>query len=520
MFHRLWSRLCFLWSGCRRTTRFCLAVFCLLLIKALLLSGSFLVSPKKEAEKPNRHTLWSIHETETSGSEKETSQAVSSQADSSSDAGGVSNPVLSYQTKRPRIRVLITGANARKIHTDIRFTASAPFQITFAGGSSRFEAGEPVSIRDFFQQKKIQTGQLSLLDDSEGFLFTDLKQGTSACYPGSFSVFQAKDGYYLIHSVPIETYLPGVVSSEMPDRFGLEALKAQAVCARSYAYAALEQCHQAKTKAGTISWHVEDSTSDQVYLSSVVKEKARTACQETADQVIGIQEQIQKPHYYSTSWGQRADGGVFSNKGSVVVKAFAAKKTSRKQTEAANRSFLQQFQAFEIPADTRKLPFSAKGQETTDTVLDQKSPWFRWSCTLSAGQFSRNGLQDIAVTDRGKGGYAKELELSYQDGSIQRISGSSAIRHFLGNTEMVYRLWDESQRSGLSILPSAFFYLEKKDSDSAEPVFSLHGGGYGHGCGMSQYGAAELADRGASCQQILHYYFPSMTVYTLQFPAS
>ena len=63
-----------------------------------------------------------------------------------------------------------------------------------------------------------------------------------------------------MNSVPFETYLTAVVPSEMPSTYEKEALKAQAVCARSYAYIQLMRADLAAFGA-----HINDSTSYQVY---------------------------------------------------------------------------------------------------------------------------------------------------------------------------------------------------------------------------------------------------------------
>ena len=62
------------------------------------------------------------------------------------------------------------------------------------------------------------------------------RKGIPAIYHGAFEVVQRADykGFYLVNLVEVEEYLKGVVPNEMPVRFGLEALKAQAVAARNY----------------------------------------------------------------------------------------------------------------------------------------------------------------------------------------------------------------------------------------------------------------------------------------------
>ena len=56
---------------------------------------------------------------------------------------------------------------------------------------------------------------------------------------------------------------------------------------------------------------------------------------------------------------------------------------------------------------------------------------------------------------------------------------------------------------GLRLLPSAYFYIDKNENHG----WDIFGGGYGHGEGMSQYGAAAMAADGADYQSILAYYY-------------
>ena len=63
-------------------------------------------------------------------------------------------------------------------------------------------------------------------------------------------------------------------------------------------------------------------------------------------------------------------------------------------------------------------------------------------------------------------------------------------------------------QTNITMLPSAFFTIEKEKGQS----YVLYGGGYGHGIGMSQYGADGMASRGSTYKEILEYYFPGITL--------
>ena len=73
-------------------------------------------------------------------------------------------------------------------------------------------------------------------------------------YRGSLELEKQQDGIVVINEVLLEEYLYAVVPSEMPSSYPLEALKAQAVCARTYAYA--KMLHAGLPADGA---HVDDS---------------------------------------------------------------------------------------------------------------------------------------------------------------------------------------------------------------------------------------------------------------------
>jgi stage II sporulation protein D len=66
---------------------------------------------------------------------------------------------------------------------------------------------------------------------------------------------------------------------------------------------------------------------------------------------------------------------------------------------------------------------------------------------------------------------------------------------------------DESEVENLSLLPSAFFTIDKNDKDGKLSSITLIGGGYGHGVGMSQNGVKALADSGKKYEDIVEYFY-------------
>ena len=84
-------------------------------------------------------------------------------------------------------------------------------------------------------------------------------QGTPS-YRGKLELVKGEEGILVINEVLLEEYLYAVVPSEMPSSYPLEALKSQAICARTYAYD--KMCHAGLARYGA---HVDDSSAFQVY---------------------------------------------------------------------------------------------------------------------------------------------------------------------------------------------------------------------------------------------------------------
>ena len=91
----------------------------------------------------------------------------------------------------------------------------------------------------------------------------------------------------------------------------------------------------------------------------------------------------------------------------------------------------------------------------------------------------------------------------YGKQSSVTIEGQMEIRELLCSPDVVIRKQDGSETSGFDLLPSAYFYI----TQDKEGNYQLHGGGYGHGIGMSQNGANDLAEAGYGYEEILSHYY-------------
>ena len=280
----------------------------------------------------------------------------------------------------------------------------------------------------------------------------------------------------MVNELPLENYLCKVVPSEMPASYQKEALKAQAICARSYAYRQIMDYAYPEYQA-----HVNDSTDYQVYNNSASQQAATEAVQETAGKVLKYNGNIITAYYYSTSCGKTTTMAAWGTK------------------EKAENAYLQSVEVKDQTGD-----------------YERNLPWYRWEADIDQNTLSKmiaentkkniGTVQSLEVTKSGPGGAALQIKVSGDLGTVV-VATENKIRRALGGSGYEIKKQDGTDVKGSRLLPSAFFKVEKKGN-----TFKIKGGGYGHGIGMSQNGANEMAKKGKNYQQILQMFYPGTTI--------
>ena len=254
----------------------------------------------------------------------------------------------------------------------------------------------------------------------------------------------------VIDEVPIEEYVVGVVSGEMPIEFELEALKAQAVAARSYVMIQIERNINNE-------YDVVDSVTNQVYLD---KSNLITAWKESyTDNINKV-----KMAVLSTK------GEYISYNGKVAEALFFS--TSPGKTENSEDIF------------TNKVSYL----RSVDSHWDEISPVYTSNTTYTLSEFYN--LLDLDYNE------ALNIELleTTSTGRIKKIKINN--KEFTGNYIC----------SKLS-LRSTYFEIIKEDTK-----IIIKNKGYGHGVGMSQYGAQGMAKEGYTYQDILKHYYTDIEI--------
>ncbi len=362
-------------------------------------------------------------------------------------------------------------------------------------------------------------------------------------YRGIIECYRNEEGMVLINELPLEEYLYAVVPSEMPASYPAESLKAQAVCARTYAYRYILRAGLPEVGA-----HVDDTTAYQVYHNCRENAATTTAVKETDGVLLTYQDEPAQNYYYSTSCGIGTDAAIWKSGSAEDISYLHAVEINR-DTYAALESEeeAEGAQDKEIVYDSETAD-SLRDEEnfrqfittTNEADLEYTQPWYRWTYTVDEideeALLSRirdryavspasvltkteggyyvsqtveklGKIKELSIAKRGAGGVAEEL-LIRTDQATYKILSEYNIRYILCDTKSEIVKRDGSITVPSTLLPSGFFIIEAGKKEENMVGYTLIGGGYGHGVGMSQNGAKALGEEGSSYGQILEFFFP------------
>ena len=121
-------------------------------------------------------------------------------------------------------------------------------------------------------------------------------------------------------------------------------------------------------------------------------------------------------------------------------------------------------------------------------------------------QTNIGNVTSMEVTKYGPGGVAQQIVVTGELGSVT-IDTENKIRTALGGNGYTIEKQDGTVIDSMALLPSAFFTVEYQDGN-----YVLDGGGFGHGIGMSQNGANEMAKKGKNYLEILTTFYHDVEV--------
>lgn len=257
-----------------------------------------------------------------------------------------------------------------------------------------------------------------------------------------------------VEEMDLESYLLGVVAGEMKNDWPMEALKAQAILARTFVLKFCEE-KESRYEGADISTDIEEA---QAFDATAINERVEQAVKETEGMVLSHQGELPYAWFHAHSGGMTA-----------------------KAREGLNYEK-------EEPGYTKVTA----GNESPDAPAEAA----KWQATFTEGEMiaalkemglsSIKEIDSLQVGERGVSGRAVTLLVNGK--SIPAAN----LRIALGSTKMRSTL--------LSTL------------EFADGEIAMSGKGYGHGVGMPQWGAYGMAEMGKTAEEIVTYYFQDVTV--------
>ena len=355
-----------------------------------------------------------------------------------------------FASREPIIRVLISKNNNLRIRSDrsIPLTIEGKFFSSkkIKGLTLKNEKNRKILYFDKNKQKKydLKSNQKLQVRSSDGRgIWVGQKR-----FSGKLNLFVLDTEILVVNVLKIEKYLSSVVGSEMPTKWPIEALKAQAIASRTYAL---------KQKGNNL-FDIDSTQKNQVYngLESRTYKTIR-AVKSTRSLVLTYKNKLINALFHSSS------GGMTENSQDVWK---------------------------------NKYPYLSSVKD-----FDKNNPKFRWQKKFSSNELTNlfpkiGGLRDIEILDITSTGRVKNVKLIGANGSDQ-MSGV-VLRKRLGLNSNFVRF--------------KFFEEKLNNKFPTKQGLIVFGQGSGHGVGMSQWGAKYMASRGQKAERILKHFYRGVQI--------
>ncbi|MEM7727485.1 MAG: SpoIID/LytB domain-containing protein [Cyanobacteria bacterium P01_A01_bin.45] len=305
-------------------------------------------------------------------------------------------------------------------------------------------------------------------------------------YPGDLQIQpNAYGSYTLVNEVPLEQYLRGVVPYEIGSKSPAAALETQAIIARTYALNNLR-------RFAVDNYQLCADTHCQVYFgitgATPTTDKAIAA---TRGMVLTYENELVDTLYSSTTGGVTASfTDVWNGKDRPYLKPIIDAPSQIWNLSGQNLSDEDNFQRF-ISLE--------KG------FNESEQKWFRWRRETKIEDITK-GLQKFLKVKNSpfaKFKVVKDIQV------VERSTGGRILKLAVATDIGTFHLYKDEVRSAFAAPISTLFYLQRLNKGKPGTWgYAFIGGGFGHGVGLSQVGAQNLARSGWNNAKILEFYYP------------
>lgn len=427
-----------------------------------------------------------------------------------------------------KIRVAINDSTYKNLYfNEIKLKANNGLKVLVKGQEKNLESLNIKKGQDF----SIGENEIIIIEannQEEGIIFENLKRGyEQPIFYGKLEISKKDNKYIVINEIEIEKYLESVLATNNNGNNNPEMLKTLSVIYRT---TAINYINENNLK--NIGANLDDSSKYIGYNNKKVEDTFKNIVEVTKGQILLSENNVIKLTYFSYS------AGVTGNSGDI----WADKNYYTYPSE--NKPYLLHIKDFEenIYENLQEEVNANIFYKTKDvSSIEKNSNWFRWSTTLEESDISKinnnikelyktekyfiktleNGnyiykpiedigkIKDINVKKRGEAGNIMELEIVGDKNTVLLISDATikkvfSLKSIINNIGEIVKI---------SNLPSTYFVFDKiYDNNGYLKKITLYGGGYGHGVGLSIYGANEMAKSGKNYEDILLKYYSNTNI--------
>lgn len=441
------------------------------------------------------------------------------------------------------MRIGIYFGSSAKESAELRLVTGDGFEIGYYDDSNQFIALTSTTAQSLTVQRDTLTGIVSVLDGSTGMSLYAWDGYTTAnlgvrpyslagektvvkCgypyYGGLRFTQDAGGGMTVVNIVPLDDYVKGVVPYEMSPSWPVEALKAQAVCARTYALTHIKTTHQR-----SYGFDLCDTTCCQAY-KGVYSGSQSAKVLEAVDGTSGVTMMYNGQYcdaVYSSSNGGGSESAV-NVWGKDIPYLVGKADPYEALVSIPNYNWSVSYTGAELQAKLIAAGYekcglvtevhtahSGTGNVTSLTFIDANGKSWTIYNTSGGGSKCRTllSLRSIHYTVSSDSGAASGSGTSgsgwtVNGGGALDFSSGIAVIDGNGNITMVTE-GSVITANGVESIGSA-----ASGSGASGTVFTFNGSGWGHNVGMSQYGAYAMAQQGYAYQQILEFYYTGVTI--------
>jgi len=402
-----------------------------------------------------------------------------------------------------------------------RFSATALAGVIVLTGEAQLEIARSPSIRltamegSTFELFRVTVGNRFHWERNEDQIF----RGDLILLPRKDQTITA------VNEIPSEDYLKSVISSEMNAAAPMEFLKVHAILSRSWLLAALDRKKKTKETSRTASgiaakkgevirWYdredhdlfdvcADDHCQRYQGIRKIMSAQAEEAVRETLGRVLAYRDEVCDARYSKACGGLTEDfDTAWDDKRIPYLKSISDAPVQHppvKTEEEAARWILSDPEAYCHTKDESLL-------EKILPAFDRETKsFFRWTI-----EYPREELEEILQEKSGLDfGHLEKIEPLRRgpSGRIRRLKIVGSKKSMVVGKELEIRRW-----LSRSHLYSSAFLVEVKYNRGRAERFAFHGAGWGHGVGLCQIGAAVMATRGSSVEEILNHYFRGVEI--------